>query len=131
MQNAVRVSVSPIRGNIRLGRVSATTEEQKLHCLDWIAEEVKAKGASMLPILVYCNSIPAVGLVYCHLKAELEQDAWVDGDPDQKAETQLIGIVHAKTLPQTTARVIASLKGQGNCRVVVCTTALGMGLNFG
>uniref|UniRef100_A0A8C6S960 DNA 3'-5' helicase n=1 Tax=Neogobius melanostomus TaxID=47308 RepID=A0A8C6S960_9GOBI len=35
-----------------------------------------------------------------------------------------------KTLPQNKTRVLSSLSGEGNCKVVVATTALGMGLNF-
>lgn len=37
---------------------------------------------------------------------------------------------HSKTKPYNKENVIKSLNGQGNCRVVVATTALGMGLNF-
>uniref|UniRef100_A0A8C5BW69 DNA 3'-5' helicase n=1 Tax=Gadus morhua TaxID=8049 RepID=A0A8C5BW69_GADMO len=35
-----------------------------------------------------------------------------------------------KTLPQNKQRVLASLRGEGNCRIVVSTTALGMRLHF-
>ena len=78
--------------------MSPTQQELKLQCLDWVVDEVKAKGPTMSPILIYCRSLKAVGQVYCYLKAELDDDAWVDRDPDHKAETQLMGIFHSKTL---------------------------------
>ena len=37
---------------------------------------------------------------------------------------------HSKTLPQNKERVLASMSGEGNCRIVVATTALGKGLHF-
>ena len=51
-------------------------------------------------------------------------------DPDCRSENLLIGMFHSKTLPQNKQRVLASLRGEGNCRIVVATTALGMGLDF-
>ena len=129
METATQVTVSPNRSNIRLG-LASPTQAEKLQCLDWIVDEVRAKATTMAPILIYCRSIKAVGQVYCYLKAELAEDAWVDRDPDQKASTQLIGIYHSNTLKHNKNRVISSLTAQGNCRVVVATTALGMGLNF-
>ena len=130
MENATRIIVSPNRTNIRLGLVSPPTQEEKLKCLDWIVESVRTKTTAMAPIIIYCRSKPLVGKVFCYLKAELAEDAWVDRDPEHKPSTQLIGIYHSDTLPHNKKRVFSSLNGEGNCRVVVATTALGMGLNF-
>lgn len=62
--------------------------------------------------------------------AKLGEDSWVDRDPEIKTENLLIGILHSQTLPHNKNRVLSSLSGQGSCRVVVATTALGMGLHF-
>lgn len=61
---------------------------------------------------------------------ELGEDSWVDRDPERKIENLLIGMFHSQTLPHKKNRVRSSLSGQGSCRVVVATTALGMGLHF-
>ena len=128
MDNPTIVALSPNRTNTRLGliKVPALT----LDCLDWIVRDVKEKGISTLPVIIYCKTVMAVGRVFCHLKGGLGEDSWVDRDPEKKTENLLIGMFHSQTLPQNKNRVLSSLSGQGSCRVVVATTALGMGVNF-
>ncbi|XP_056110896.1 ATP-dependent DNA helicase RecQ-like [Rhinichthys klamathensis goyatoka] len=128
MVKATQVTVSPNRSNIRLGLKHVPSHD--LDCMDWVVTEVREKRLLMLPIIIYCRSLKAVGRVFCRLKAKLEEDAWVNRDPEHKAENMLIGMFHSKTLPQYKQRVLASFTGEGSCRVVVATTALGMGLNF-
>uniref|UniRef100_A0A8C6U4X2 DNA 3'-5' helicase n=1 Tax=Neogobius melanostomus TaxID=47308 RepID=A0A8C6U4X2_9GOBI len=50
--------------------------------------------------------------------------------PQRNQENMLIGMFHSKTLADNKRRVLSSLSGEGNCRVIVATTALGMGLHF-
>ena len=128
MDGAKQVIVSPNRTNIRLGLASAPREQ--LQSLDWIVDDVRAKTTSMTPTIIYCRSIPACGEVFRHLRLKLGEELWLDKDPDHKIDNQLVGIFHSRTLPYNKDHVIKSLNGQGNCRVVVATTALGMGLNF-
>ncbi|XP_077061923.1 putative ATP-dependent DNA helicase Q1 [Siphateles boraxobius] len=128
MENATEVTVSPNRTNIRLGLTQVPSND--LSCMDWVVKDVKDKALSMSPIIIYCKSLKSVGKVYSYLKAELGEDAWIDRDKDHKAEHLLIGMFHSKTLTQYKDRVLASFNGEGSCRVVVATTALGMGLNF-
>ncbi|XP_063052381.1 probable ATP-dependent DNA helicase RecS [Engraulis encrasicolus] len=128
MHSATQITVSPNRHNIKLGLKHVPKDD--LGCMDWVVTEVRQKGLLLSPIIIYCTSLKTVGRVFCHLKAKLGDDAWVDRDPDHKAENLLIGMYHSKTLPQYKARVLASFTGEGSCRVVVATTALGMGVNF-
>lgn len=78
-------------------------------------------------IVIYCKSLKTVGRVFCHLKAELGEGAWVN--KKQKFENLLIAMFHSKTLLHHKDSVLKSLNGEGNCRVIVATTALGMGIN--
>ncbi|XP_015255333.1 PREDICTED: probable Werner syndrome ATP-dependent helicase homolog 1 [Cyprinodon variegatus] len=128
MEKATQVTVSPNRSNIRLGLKHVPSHD--LDCMDWVVTEAREKRLLMSPIIIYCRSLKAVGSVFCHLKAKLGEDAWVNRDPEHKAENMLIGMFHSKTLPQYKQRVLASFTGESSCRVVVATTALGMGLNF-
>ncbi|XP_063055902.1 putative ATP-dependent DNA helicase Q1 [Engraulis encrasicolus] len=128
MDGARHILASPNKTNIRLGLKKVPSKD--LDCLDWVVERLKDKGSTMQPILIYCQTMTKVGKVFAYLKAELQQHAWVDCDPDCRSETLLIGMFHSKTLPQHKERVLASLAGEGNCRVVVATTALGLGMNF-
>ena len=129
MEGAKKVIVSPNRSNIRLGLVSAPARQQ-LDCLNWIADDVRAKATSMAPVIIYCRSIPECGVVNSHMKRQLGEDMWLDKDPERKIDNRLVGMFHSQTEPDNKDRVIKSLNGQGNCRVVIATTALGMGLNF-
>ncbi|KAM4539460.1 putative ATP-dependent DNA helicase RecS [Odontesthes bonariensis] len=128
MDNAIHIIASPNKTNIRLGICRVPRDRN--NCLDWIVRCVADKGTTMQPVLIYCPTMQLVGKVFGYLKAELQSQAWVDGDPDRKAENLLIGMFHSKTLQKYKDRVLSSLRGEGNCRVVVATTALGMGLNF-
>nr|XP_055036892.1 ATP-dependent DNA helicase RecQ-like [Misgurnus anguillicaudatus] len=112
MDNAVQIIASPNKTNIPLGLCKVPNHQ--MNCLDWID----------------CETLRSVGRVFSYLKAELQGHAWVGCDPDCRSDNLLIGMFHSKTLPQNKERVLASLRGEGNCRVVVATTALGMGLNF-
>lgn len=128
MDNAIQIITSPNKRNIRLGLCKVHINE--LSCFDWLVQLVKDKGSTMQPVLIYCQMLKTVGRVFSYLKAELQDYAWVDCDHDHKKENLLIGMFHSKTLPQNKEQVLSSLGGEGNCRVVVATTALGMGMNF-
>uniref|UniRef100_A0A8C6WUB5 DNA 3'-5' helicase n=1 Tax=Neogobius melanostomus TaxID=47308 RepID=A0A8C6WUB5_9GOBI len=118
LEKAVTLIESPNRSNIRLGLTHIRGPH--LDCMDWIVQEVKEMGITMSPVLIYCRTIKEVGRVFCYLKAELDEDS----------DNMIIRMFHSKTLPQNKTRVLSSLSGEGNCKVVVATTALGMGLNF-
>ena len=113
MDNAVQIIASPNKTNISLGLCKVPTHH--MNCLDWIVQHAKDKGSTMLPILIYCQSLKSVGRVFSYLKAELQGHAWVGCDPDCRSENLLIGMFHSKTLPQNKQRVLASLRGEGNC----------------
>uniref|UniRef100_A0A8C6SVZ0 DNA 3'-5' helicase n=1 Tax=Neogobius melanostomus TaxID=47308 RepID=A0A8C6SVZ0_9GOBI len=104
MNAAIQVTVSPNRTNIRLGLCNVPVSN--LSCLDWIVKMIKEKGLTMAPIIIYCRSLK-----------------------NQRSENLLLGIFHSNTLPLQREGVKISSR-EGHCRIVVATTALGMGLNF-
>ncbi|KAK0144333.1 putative ATP-dependent RNA helicase R290 [Merluccius polli] len=125
LDSATTITVSPNQTNIRLGQRRVTTDS-----LDWVVREVKEKGLNMSLLIKYCRSLKIVGRVFCHLKAELGEDAWVAGEQEHKGENLIIGMFQSQTLPVNKSRVLSSFSGEGSCRVVVATTALGLGVNF-
>ena len=66
MDNPTILNLSPNRTNIRLGVIKVPA--QTLDCLDWIVKDLKEKGTSILPVIIYCKTVKAVGRVFCHLK---------------------------------------------------------------
>ncbi|XP_015797640.2 probable ATP-dependent DNA helicase RecS [Nothobranchius furzeri] len=127
-EDATQVTVSPNRKNIRLGLIKVSSHT--FDCLDWIVRELKEHDTNMFQVIIYCRTLTAVGRVFCYLKAELGEDCWADKDPQRRAENLRIGMFHSHTLPQNKRRILDSFGGDGPCRVVVATSALGMGLNF-
>lgn len=125
-QNANNITFSPNRTNIRLGVRRLTTDS--LDCFDWLVKDLKEKGLEMLPIIIYCRTINTVTQVFCHLKAELGENAWVG--EEKIGKNLLIGMFHSQTLPVNKSRVLSSFNGEGSCRVTVATTALGVSLKF-
>lgn len=101
-----------------------------MDCLNWIVRALKENGPTTPPVIIYCRTLTMCGKVFCHLQYELGEDCWVDRDPENRAENRLICMFHSQTLPHHKNTVLASLRGNGACRVVVASTALGMGLNF-
>lgn len=128
LENATEVTVSPNRTNIRLGL--KTVHSHRLDCFDWLVRDLKALGPNMFHTIIYCRTLKAVGKVFGYLKAKLGEDCWVNRDPEHKVENLLLGIFHSQTLPHNKTRVLNSFSGEGACRVVVATTAVGMGMNF-
>lgn len=70
LDNALLLMESVTRQNVRLG--VRHIPDSSLDCLDWIVKEVKEKGLSLSPILIYCRSLNDVSRVFYFLKAELE-----------------------------------------------------------
>ncbi|CAH1267431.1 WRN [Branchiostoma lanceolatum] len=120
LEEAHVVKASPNRLNVRLGLVRFPKD--KTVALDWIVDEVRDKGLDMECIIIYCRHLNAVGKVFTHLKYKLGDDAWVG---EKTSHNMLIGIYHSATLDKYKDRVRKSLVGEGSCRVVVASTALG------
>lgn len=51
--------------------------------MDWVVNEVKDKGLLVSLIIIYCRSLRSVA---GYVKAELDEDAWVDRDQDQPSD---------------------------------------------
>ena len=106
LESATIITVIPNRTNIRLGLRQVPTDS--LDCLDWIVREVKEKGLDMSPLIIYCRSLKVVGRAFCHLRAELGDDAWVAG------ENLIIRMFHSNTLPVNKSRVLSFFSGEGS-----------------
>lgn len=78
--------------------------------------------------MLFCNTINEVASVANHLLFKLGIHAY--DEKFNSPENCLLGIYHSNTWQASKDRILASLKGNGPRRVVVCTTALCMGVNF-
>eukprot|EP00058_Branchiostoma_floridae_P012796 XP_002598284.1 hypothetical protein BRAFLDRAFT_69641 [Branchiostoma floridae] len=127
LEEAHVVRASPNKRSVRLALVPFPDDMCKMESLDWIVDEVRGKGLDMECIIIYCRHLNAVGKVFSYLKHELGDDAWIR--EEKVSANMLIGIYHSATLDKYKDRVRRSLVGEGSCRVVVATAALGQGVD--
>ncbi|XP_035680701.1 ATP-dependent DNA helicase hus2/rqh1-like [Branchiostoma floridae] len=127
LEEAHVVRASPNKRSVRLALVPFPDDMCKMESLDWIVDEVRDKGLDMECIIIYCRHLNAVGKVFSYLKHELGDDAWIG--EEKISANMLIGIYHSATLAKLKDRVRRSLVGEGSCRVVVATAALGQGID--
>ena len=126
-QDTLTVYVSPNRANLRFS-VKKVKKNEQLNELQWLVDILKEKGTDAPKTMIFCNTMNDIASVTNHLLFKLGVHAY-----DQKIrapENCLLSIYHSNTWQASKDRILASLKGNGLKRIVVCTTALGMGGNF-
>ena len=122
------IIVSPDRPNIYLYK--AKVNDDLLKSFDWLLTMLKAELGSCPKTLVYCKSIKDCGKLFTFFKDHLGTFAYANCD-EQVAKNMLIGMYHHNTLEKHKKIIVNSLySAEGTCRVIFCTNALGMGINF-
>lgn len=102
--------------------------KEQLNELQWLIDIIKLKGKDTPKTMLFCNTINEVASVANHLLFKLGIHAYDENF--NSPENCLLGIYHSNRWQASKDRILASLKGNGPRRVVVCTTALCMGVNF-
>ena len=125
-QGTLEIYLSPNRTNLRFS-VHKVKKNVQLKHLDWLVE--KASGKTTPKTIVFCNTMNEIATVVNYLIYKLGTALYADKDPT-KLEDSLIGIYHSNSWPSNKERIVSSLKGNGNIRVVIASTALCMGVNF-
>ena len=117
MESANRIIVSPDKSNIkytvfRTGRAMESS-------LFWLIDEIREAYMEHFPrTLIYCNSILDVSRIFMYLKTEL---------PDCNA----IEMFHSETNDDIKTSIVSDLSSsEGFLIIVVCTSALGMGVDI-
>jgi len=96
----------------------------------WIASMITTGGINTPKTIIFCTSLTDVAKLVSNLFAMLGDALYEPGKPHHPSN-RLVGIYHAHTHTKYKERVLASLKSLiGTIRVVIATTALGMGVNF-
>lgn len=129
LTNCVDVVLSPDRPNVRLSVARVTTDFAETFCS--LVHELRAKNVECERCLVYCRSIKACSTLYATLHHALGSYAyWPDGC-ERISANRLIHMYHSETHDDNKKVVLESLRDpQGKCRVVLSTSALGMGVDM-
>lgn len=101
--------------------VQKLSQEEDLEItFSWLTEELKTEKNKVRKTVIYCRSVNACGELYSML------DSVLDGDAISN-----IAMFHSKTPEALKTKVLDNfVPPDGPVRVVVATTALGMGVNI-
>ena len=129
MSDSKLVHVSPNRSNIYFEvrpRTSIEADMAPIVC-DLQANKHKASR-----VLIYCRSLNTCADLYAHFCYELGEDgSYYPESAEHISDNRLYGMYHAKSPSHNKDVILKSMLDEnGVVRVVFCTVALGMGVNF-
>jgi len=116
MKNVKIVRLPPNKDNIKMSFQKAPKELEET--LSWVIGDLKEKGNEMLKTIIYCRSLKDCGDIYCLF--------------NEKLSTRTnYAMYHSKTPAKIQEKVLASLLDpDGEVRLVIATSALGLGVNI-
>ena len=121
------IDASPNKSNIRFSFVSIEKEKEALRYISWVADLLLEKGEETPQTIIFCKTFNAISMILSYLLMLLERKAFIEKDGNT---VSLIGVYHSKTWDTGKKDIESSFKANGYTRVVIATTALGMGVNF-
>lgn len=127
-KDRVELFVSPNRENLRISVIQSKKEEAFSKLL-WITDMIRNHRLDCPKTLVFCNTMKDLAEVANYLLFKLSKDAYFPTESSKMADC-IVGIYHSMTWPEYKERVIKSMKGDGEKRVIIATSALSMGVNF-
>ena len=123
---------SPDRPNIeyRVERVS-----RDLHTsFHWLIEQLRSEREFLPKVVIFCRSISTCANLYMLFLTALRDESYVLGKTVESAPSlgnQLFAMYHAKVDEEDKVQILESMtKPHGNCRVLFCTIAFGMGVDI-
>lgn len=118
MKNVLTVTAPPEKRNIHMAASSVPNDEEIEATFAWLIEELKTKGKDTPKTLIYCRSINSCGEIYGMFD-------------DMLSDTKNIAMYHSKTPDGVKHKILENFSPEdGHVRVVIATTALGMGVNI-
>ena len=128
--DAYTVNVSPNKGNIRMSAVKVKDLEDALKKLDWLIDLIKEHGIKSPKAIIFCNVMTDIAHVVGYMLLKLGKHACITTDSNTKL--WLIGVYHSKSWESSKQHIEGefSVDGGGKVRVILATTALGMGVNY-
>ena len=127
LTNVTFVKSSPNRENI-VYSVSKITADIKT-TFGWLLQEIENNGVQVDRTIIYCNQIKQCADIFDHLKQSLGAKMFFQSR--QEVPNRLVAMYHHSTKQHIKDAVLSSLlDSSGTIRVVIATSALGMGVNM-
>ena len=132
LRNVAEIVRAPHRENIKLvvqKVIAGGTEDIAAVFVKLISEIRQFKGETPR-VIIYCSTIKESSMLFKVFLRELGENAHITGMP-HITENRYIAMYHHATVDTSKDIVLSSLLNpQGTVRVVMATTALGMGVNM-
>ena len=122
------IVLSPNRINIRYSIQKVSRDIYKT--FRWLLQELKLKRTALSRIIVFCRSIYTCASLYKLFITELREDSYEPYGSTSSIQNRLFAMYHARISEDDKKQILESMvKPSGNCHVVLCTTAFGMGID--
>ena len=127
--NGIEIVVSSNRENVKLCVKKVTDDIAKN--FSWLAKEIEMNGVACPRKLLYVNDYKSCGEIFSFFMHTLGNKAYWPRDGTEKSTNRIVAMFHSVTADKIKEHVLSSLKdAQGNVRIVIATSALGMGVNI-
>lgn len=127
--HGIEIVVSPNRKNVRLCVQKVKNDIPKT--FSWLAEEVKTRGITCSRTLIYVKDYQRCGEIFTFFMHALGDKCYWPNSSRKKSTNRIIAMYHSGTASKIQEHVLSSLKDpEGSVRIVIATTALGMGVDI-
>ena len=130
MEECIEIIQNPDRPNIRLAVKKVPLDQSETFA--WLCKDISVKGPYTEKTVIYCRSVLDCGKLYNEVfKVHLgEQMLHPPGASDLPGH-RLVDMFHSGTNEEIKKQIISSLNDPSSVlRVVIATSALGMGVDF-
>ena len=127
--HGIEIVISPNRKNVKLCVQKVTNDIPKT--FSWLAEEVKTRGITCPRTLIYVKDYQRCGEIFNFFMHTLGDKSYWPNSSRKKSTNRIIAMYHSGTASKIQEHVLSSLKDlEGSVRIVIATTALGMGVDI-
>jgi superfamily II DNA helicase RecQ len=127
--DTIIITVSPDRPNIRY-TVKFVDKGKEMEQLNWIVNIAKEFGTLMPKTIIFYNTYTEIATVLSYILKVLGTAAYIPKN-EKCPSNRIVAIYHSTTWKKYKDRVVKSFKHDiGNARILLASSALGMGVNF-
>ena len=129
MKKTTEIIVNCDRPNIIYSCLKSNNSDSCMRsCFDWMIKMLKSDKEQSPKCIIYCRNIPVVGRVYDMIMREMGKEGYIG---DESFHNCLVAMFHRSSIQRNKEHVLKNFpKNNSITRIVVATSAFGMGINI-